>query len=408
VIVPTYRYKSVSPTGEIVEAEMEAPSQGAIVERLQALGHVPIRADLLRAERGKKGLRRELFARQSVGRHDLVPLTRDLAVLLQAGLALDRALDILCELTTSDRMKRLLTGLLEKLRGGASLADAMTSMGAVFPRFYVSMVRAGEAGGSVEATLARLAHFMERAQAVRESVKSALNYPAILFAVAGLSVVLILTLVVPSFEPMLEASGNPLPLPMRVLVGIGDFFEHYGWLAALAAAVLALCLRALLAQPAARRHLDRLLLRLPLLGNLIAKAEGARFSRTLATLLRNGLPVLSALPIVKETLANQAMRDGIDDVAASLKEGRGLAEPLRAAGRFPGLLVHLVQVGEETGGLEDMLFKGAEICEQEVQRAVERMLAVLTPALTIALALLIAGILGSILSAMMSTYELPF
>jgi general secretion pathway protein F len=398
----------VSPTGEIVEAEMEAPSQGAVVERLQALGQVPLRADLLRPERGRSSLPRRLFARRSVGRDELVGLTRDLAVLLQAGLALDRALHILCELAPSERSKQLLAGLLDKLRGGVSLADAMTSMGTVFPRFYVSMVRAGEAGGSVETTLERLAHFMERAQAVRESVKSALIYPAILFAVAAVSVVLLLTLVVPSFEPMLEASGKALPLPMRILVGIGDFFERYGWLAALAAAAMALCLRALLAQPAARRRFDGLLLSLPLLGDLIAKAEGARFSRTLATLLRNGLPVLSALPIVKETLANQATRDGVDDVAASLKEGRGLGEPMRAAGRFPGLLVHLVQVGEETGGLEDMLFKAAEICEQEVQRAVDRMFAVLTPALTIALALLIAGILGSILSAMMSTYELPF
>jgi general secretion pathway protein F len=406
--VPIYRYRSVSPTGEVVEAEMEAPSQGAVVERLQALGQVPIRVDLLRPERGQSGLRRRLFAGRSVGRDELVGLTRDLAVLLQAGLALDRALHILCELAPSDRPKRLLAGLLDKLRGGASLADAMTSMGTAFPRFYVSMVRAGEAGGSVETTLERLAHFMERAQAVRESVKSALIYPAILFAVAGVSVVLLLTLVVPSFEPMLEASGKALPLPMQILVGIGDLFERYGWLAALAAAAMALCLRALLTQPAARRRFDSVLLSLPLLGDLIAKAEGACFSRTLATLLRNGLPVLSALPIVKETLANQAMRDGVDDVAASLKEGRGLAEPMRAAGRFPGLLVHLVQVGEETGGLEDMLFKAAEICEQEVRRAVDRMLAVLTPALTIALALLIAGILGSILSAMMSTYELPF
>jgi general secretion pathway protein F len=214
--------------------------------------------------------------------------------------------------------------------------------------------------------------------------------------------------VVPSFEPLLEASGKALPLPMRVLVGIGDLVRQYGAISALIALGLLFGLRVTLARPAPRRWVDGALLRIPLVGDLIAKAEGARFSRTLATLLRNGLPVLAALPIVRETLSNRVMRDAVDQVAASLKEGRGLAEPLQAAGHFPGLLIHLVRVGEETGGLEDMLLKAAEIGEQEVQRAVERMLAVLTPALTIALALLIAGILGSILSAMMSTYELPF
>lgn len=406
--MPLYRYKAVSSHGEVVEADMDAPNQAAVVERLQAQGHVPIRADELWAERRHRGLRRELLGRRRVGRHELVLLTRDLAVLLQAGLALDRALDILGELARSDRVKRLVAGLLDRLRGGASLADAMAAMRPVFPRFYISMVRAGEAGGSLESTLARLAHFMERSQAVRETVKSALIYPTILLVVAVISVVLLVTLVVPSFEPLLEASGKGLPASLRALLGIGDFFRQYGWLSALAVAGAALGLRRALAHHKLRRRVDRLLLGLPVAGELIATAEGARFARTLATLLRNGLPVLTALSIVKETLTNRALCDDVDAVAASLNEGRGLAEPLLAAASFPGLLVHLVRVGEETGSLEDMLFKAAEMFEQEVQRAVERMLAVLTPALTIALALVIAGILGSILSAMLSAYEVPF
>jgi general secretion pathway protein F len=404
--VPLYRYKAVSPDGEVVEADMAAPSRAAVVERLQQQGHVPIRAEELRAAGARRGLRLDLSGRQ-LDRKDLVLLTRDLSVLLQAGLALDRALAILAELAARERARELLSGLLERLRGGASLADAMAASGPVFPRFYVSMVRAGEAAGSIETTLARLAQFMERAQALRETVNSALIYPAILFATAALCVTLLVTLVVPSFEPLLAASGQPLPLPMRVVIGLGDFLGQYGWLAALAVAALALGARGALARPGPRRWFDRLVLRLPLLGELTGKAEGARFARTLGTLLRNGLPVLSALPIVKETLGNRALQDAVDEVAASLKEGRGFAEPLLAAGRFPGLLVHLVRVGEETGALEDMLFKAAEICEQDVQRAVERLLAVLTPALTIALALLVAGILSAIMSAMLSTYELP-
>ena len=401
--VAVYRYKAVNADGEVVEADMAAPSRAAVVERLQALGHVPIRAEEVRGP----GLRSGVRLGRRVERQDLVLLTRDLGVLLQAGLALDRALAILADLAANERLRDLLAGLLERLKGGASLADAMAASSSVFPRFYVSMVRAGEASGSIEATLVRLAQFMERAQALRATVTSALIYPAILFATAAVCVTLLMTLVVPSFEPLLAASGQPLPLPMRVIIGLGDVLGRYGWLTALAAAALAIGARGALARAGPRRAFDGLLLSIPLLGDLIAKAEAARFARTLGTLLRNGLPVLSALPIVKETLTNCALQAAVEQIAASLKEGRGFAEPLDAAGRFPGLLVHLVRVGEETGALEDMLLKAAEICEEEVRRAVERLLAVLTPALTIALALLVAGILSAIMSAMLSTYELP-
>ena len=404
--MPLYRYRAVSAADEVIEGEMEAHSQSAVIERLQELGHLPIRADeIAPGDRGSL-LQRDLFANRKVSRRVVALITGELATMLGAGLPLDRALEILVSLADKENVAKLLVRVLDGVRGGASLADAMADQDGAFPDFYVSMVRAGEAGGTLDVVLARLATFLEKSQALTDSVRSALIYPMILLVMAGLSVVILLTLVIPEFKPLFDDAGEALPLATRVLVAVGEVFERWFWLMALVAIALVLFVRHRLANAAFRLRWDGMMLRLPLFGDLTRKIEVARFARTLGTLLGNGVALLSALTIVKDTLSNTVIGAAVEGVADRLKEGKGLAEPMATSGVFPALAVQLVRVGEETGELETMLTKVADIFDGEVGRTTQRLLSLLVPLLTIGLGLLIAAIIGSVLVAFLSVNEL--
>lgn len=406
--MPQFRYKAVTNAGELIEGKLDGADQSAVIERLHQMGHTPIRADAVSGAYRQPLLQRSLFSKRRIGRRELGLFTREVATLLGAGLPLERALEILGGLSDQESVRHLINRLLEALRGGSSFADALADRGAVFPTYYVSMVRAGEAGGALDVVLERLSEFMERAQALRESVRSALVYPIIVVVMSGAAVTVMLTVVLPQFTPLFEDAGEALPPLTRAVVTAGNIVRDFWWLLLASILVLILLVHQQLAHPVSRARWDAWFLRTPLLGDLIAKAETARFSRTLATLLANGVPMLGALGIVKETLSNSATREALAEIANSVKEGEGLAEPLASAPQFPALSAQLVRVGEETGRLEEMLFKVADIFDREVSRSVDRMLALLVPGLTLALGGLIAVIIGAILSAMFSVYDLPF
>jgi general secretion pathway protein F len=289
-----------------------------------------------------------------------------------------------------------------------SLADALSEHRDVFPQYYASMIRAGEASGALDVVLGRLSEFLEKSQALRESIKTALYYPVFLLTMAALSIVILLTFVIPEFEPLFESAGAALPISTRVLVAAGDAIRNYGWLMLVALAASIYLTRRYLATTDGRRRADELFLRLPVIGSLLTKIEVARFCRTVSTLLQNGVGLLGALDIVRDTVKNSVIASAIGNVAMRLKEGRGLAEPLAATGAFPKLAVHLVRVGEETGKLDEMLSKLADIYEQDVGRATERMLSLLVPLLTISMGVMIAAIIMSILTAIFSVNTLAF
>ena len=406
--MPHFRYKAVSATGETLEGEMEAADQAAVVHRLQTAGHLPISADAISTAGSGSLMSRDLFVRRRANRRDVHMLTRELATLIQAGLPLDRSFEILIDLSDEPVVSALLESILASISGGASLADAMAEQPGIFPRYYLSMIQAGEAGGTLDVVLARLTDFMERSQATRESVRSALIYPIILVAMAVFAVVILLSVVVPRFRPLFEDAGQALPVSTRIVVGLGDVFAGYWW-AMLAVVVCAgIALRWQLKQPPFRLRWDRMMLGLPLLGDIILRAEVARFARTLGTLIGNGVSLLGALSLATNTVGNKGLAGELDEVSNAVRQGKPLTEPLLKSGQFPQLAIHLTRVGEETGKLEDMLLKVAEIYDQEVGRAIERMLALLVPLLTIVLGLVIAGIIGSILVAILSVYQLPY
>jgi general secretion pathway protein F len=406
--VPRYRYEAVDAAGELLHDELDAASAEAAIERLRDLGLLPLSVAEAKSGWWRGGFSQPLFSRRrALSDQAVMLLTQQLSNLLNAGLPLDRALTILISVTDDAPSKSLLERVQDQVRGGSTLADALEAQG-TFSRFYLNMVRAGEAGGALEAVLKRLTEFLERSRALRESVSSALIYPLILLSVAALSVIVLLTFVVPQFEQLFADAGRALPLATQIVIAAGHGFRYYWWIGLLAILLLATALRQQLNQPESRVRWDRWFLSLPLFGDLIAKVETARLSRTLGTLLGNGVSLLNALTIVRETLSNRVLALSLGEVAEHVKTGRGLADPLLEAGDFPKLAVQMIRVGEETGQLQEMLLQVADTYDEEVQTAVKRLLTLLEPALILGLGVVIAGIIMSILVAILSLNELAF
>ncbi len=406
--MPVFEYKAATNSGDVVQGEMEAASQDAVIRRLQAEGHIPIRAEEITRSAPDETPSAFTFQRRRPGRADVNVFTIELATLLQAGLPLDKALEMLVTIADKSPFREVLEKLLTQVRGGASLSAALESHGRLFSRFYRNMVKAGEASGALDAALARLAEFMERSRELRDSVLSALLYPIVLVVVGILSMAVILGLVIPKISQMFAEAGQQLPWFTRIVVAAGGLVENYWWLMALGIVGIYIFMRRQYADPVARSRWDGRLLRLPLVGALIARLEAARFTRTLGTLLGNGVPLLDAIAIAKEVVANQVIADGIRRVTEQVRQGEGLARPLTEARVFPPLAGHLMQVGEESGNLEAMLMQLAQIYEREVQSALRRLMAVLEPILILGLAVVIAAIILSVVMAILSINNLAF
>jgi general secretion pathway protein F len=409
--MPLYSYRAVSPAGDVSSGQLEAANESEIVDRLRDQGLLPMQiAQALGAaatgERASKPPRASWFAPKRVTRDNVLGITRELATLLRAGLPLDRALELLITLAPSLPVAVMLQAVRDEVRGGKSLSQALDARREVFSRFYVNIVRAGEAGGALGTVLQRLAETMERTKELRESVRSALIYPTILIFVAVASVMVLLVFVVPQFQSTFAQAGKALPLPTQVVIVVGTFLRNWWW-AALPAMVLAvLWFRRRGRVPSVRRVRDARLLRTPLLGDLIAKVEIARFARTLATLLANGVTLLAGLGIVKETMGNVVLSTALDGVTAKLREGKGFGRPLADTGLFPRLATQMILVGEESGRLEEMLARVADVYDREVATAVKRFLAVLEPILILSLAVMVGGIVFSILLGVMGMSDL--
>jgi general secretion pathway protein F len=402
--VAKFLYKAVKLDGETVEGELDAADESAVLSHLRAEGLIPIetrRSAGLRARLGRT--RRRHMSQKEIG-----ILTRELATLVEAGMTLDRSLQILIDLTEAEHIKRVLADLQERVRGGATFSSALDAQDGQFPRLYINMVRAGEASGALDQVLDRLADYLERLAELRQTVTSALVYPSILLFVAGLSVIMLLVFVVPQFTVLFEDMGEALPLPTRIVVATGDLFRNYWWLMLCALALIALAVERWLQNEGVRARVDRRVLDLPLFGDLVWKMETARLSHTLSTLLKNGLPLLNALTLAKEVVSNRRISVLLDEASEDLKRGRGLAGPLARLQALPDLALQMIRVGEESGALDTMLAKVASIYDRETRNSVQSMLTLLEPVLIIGLGVIVAGIIISILMAILGANELVF
>jgi general secretion pathway protein F len=405
--MPSFRWSAINGGGDVVRGIMEAPDRLAVVERLQRQGQVVLRADPADQRRGLADLLQiELGRARALDKATLGEITRELAIMLTAGQDLDRALRFVVDNTRNTRARAILGNVRDKVRGGSSLAAALAGEPRSFSKLYIGLVRAGEAGGTLAATLDRLATLLERERSLSANLRSALIYPALLIVAATGSILLLLDYVLPQFVPIFEQAGAELPTATRALMVLGTIVGAAGpWLllALLAGVLIA---RQLLLRPAYRMKVDRLLLRLPVAGALMRETLAARFTRTLGSLLQNGVPLIPALGIAKDALGNLAAAAAVEGAALGAKGGAGLARPLAAAGLFPARTIHLLQLGEEAAQLSAMALKAADIHDEQARLMMQRLVALAVPLITIAMGLAVAGIVSALLTAMLSLNDL--
>ena len=404
--MPSFRYTAILPSGELSRGVMEAADEAAVVRSLQKAGSLPVRTDPAAGGFLSELMSMEFGQRRGLRKQEVSDLTRELSIMLAAGQDLDRALRFLGDTAPNARVRGVAERLRQSVRDGASLAAALGEHPSSFPRLYVGLVRAAEAGSTLASTLDRLATLLERERSLASTITSALIYPALLLVAAVGSIGLLLTEVLPQFVPLFEQNGVALPRPTQVLIALGDGVQSYGLYALLALGLAGLAARQALRRPATRLVADRLLLRLPVVGTLAREVMAARFTRTLGTLVLNGVPLIAALGIVRDTIGNLAGVGAVDAAAVSAKGGAGLARPLAQSGLFPVRTIYLLGLGEETAQLGAMSLRAAEIHEEKTRVGVQRLVALLVPAITVVMGAAIAGIVASLLLAMLSLNDL--
>jgi general secretion pathway protein F len=397
-----YHYKAVTPAGEIVTGQMDVASNDDVIARIQDAGNIAL--EISGADAGGTGGAglSSLFQRSAMGPTQVLQFTQQLATLLGAGLPLDRALQIVLELPEGEKAKRIIERVRDTVRGGAPLSEALEAEPTVFTRLYVNMVRAGEIGGSLDNTLARLANYLERSKALKESVINAMIYPAILIVMVLGALFVLLVFVVPQFVPMFKDMNVELPLITQVVLFIGIGLRDWWWVLAGFVIGAIYLLRRQLSEPDRRLRFDAWLLTARVIGPLFSKLETARLARTLGTLLKNGVPLLTAIGIGRNVLGNSALAESVEKAGEEVKTGGGLAFALGHSKRFPKLAIQMISVGEESGTLDDMLLKVADTFDVEAKNTVDRMLAALVPVMTVIMTVVVGLIMMAILVPIMS------
>jgi general secretion pathway protein F len=402
-----YGYRAYDESGRLVEGEVVADNREMALELLYRRGEFPTEVGDSRVAAKKPWWDRDIMVFRRVPLSGLALFTRELAVLVKADLPLDETLRIVAlQPSLSSAMRRITEGVLARVLEGQSLSQALAAEGEAFPEFYWRLVRGGEASGSLGEVLDDLAGFLERTAEMRAKVLSALLYPAILLVVAGLAVTMIMAVLLPAIVPILRDAGAELPFIVRVLDGIREAVAGNALLSVGLVAGCAALIFILMATGTLRRLLSRLALRLPLIRGIVMRREVARFSRTLGTLIRSGVPVLEATRIAGGVLSNLSYRSAIETVTEQVRQGAPLTRPLSASGYFPEVALRLIAVGEKTGQLEAMLIRVADIFETALQRQLDRITALLTPFLTLAIGLIVGGLIVSVMSALLSINEL--
>jgi general secretion pathway protein F len=402
--MPLFEYKAVDASGETVQGTMEAATLDMVVLKLQEAGNIPLHA----RESGAGGfsLASLKMGRRGMNAREVGEFTQQMSTLLVAGLPLDRSLAVLLDLSENERVKRTVAEIRDRVREGGSLSDALEEQHGAFNRLFINMVRAGEVGGTLDVTLTRLTEYLERSRELKDSIVSALIYPILLLVLAAGSLILLLVYVIPQFTPIFEELGGDLPFITKVVLGVGSILQNFWWAIIMVTFLIVVQFRRVLADPEKRFSWDTRVLGLKWVGDLIGKIEIARLSRTLGTLLTNGVPLLGALSIARNVLTNTVLRKDVSDASREVKTGGGLAHNLSKGGRFPRLALQMISVGEETGQLDEMLLKVSDTYDLEVRNTIDRLLSIFTPVVTLLLAVMIGTIVLSVLVAILSINDL--
>lgn len=409
--MPVFSYKASDSSGNVVKGTLEASEEREVVEKLQGMDYIPIRITL--GETAARGFNFNLSINfsalfQRVTQKDVMVFTLDLCALLEAGLPVDKALTILINVSEKDKFKQIIHGILKSVEGGNSLSEALAKYPNIFSTLYVNMVTAGETGGVLPMVLDRLGSFLENSQDLKEYITSSMVYPLFLVFVGGISIIIMLTFVLPKFSIIFADMGQAMPGSTKMLLAISHGLRAYWWLIIGVIAAATFLLKRYVQTPVGRLKFDRFKLQLPVVGKLVKSVEVARFSRTLGTLIRSGVPILQAMRLVREIINNQLIAGNLAIVYDRVKEGESLSKPLDQADIFPPLAVQMIAVGEETGKLDQMLLRVADNYEKVVRNMIKRFVNLLEPVMILAMGLMVGFIVISMLLAVFSMNDVPF
>ena len=404
--MPIYSYKVTDNTGNVVEGSMEAIDEKAVVSKLHNLEYIPIKIEPL--EKKKREIKDFFPLFKRISNTDVMLFTQDISTLLGSGLPLDKSLLILTDITENEQLKKIVSDILKNVQEGSYLSDSLAKYPDTFSRLYINMIKAGEAGGVLELILMRLAEFLKNSQELREYIKSAMVYPLLLVLVGGVSMIILLTFVIPKFSVIFSDMGQSIPLSTRFLLGLSNNIRAYWWLILGVLGIVLFFWKKYINTPKGRLNLDRSLLKFALTGKLIKVLEVAKFARTLGTLLKSGVPILDALSLVKEIIGNRVIADSMETVYKKVKEGERLAKPLGESNIFPTLAIQTITVGEETGKLDELLLRVADNYDNTVKNMVKKLINLLEPMMILFMGLIIGFIVISMLMAIFSVNEIPF
>jgi type IV pilus assembly protein PilC len=402
--MPAWAYRAMDRAGKEIRGTIEASNEELVIDRLRGMGYFPTEVKKAKGDLAKVALEEmpgikqvmKVLTRGKVPLKQMMPFTRQLAVLIGAGLPLLRGIRILAEQSESANLKNALHGIANEIESGNTLSEGMAKYPAVFDRLFVNMIRAGEIGGALEQVLERLAVFAEKSSAIRSKIKAAMWYPAFVMLIAGSILTGILVFIVPQFTGIYEELDATLPAMTQLLIDLSDIAVNRFWVVILTIVFIVMIWKLVRKYEWGRYGTDSVLLRMPVMGKILQKASVARWARTFATLLEAGVPILQTLMIVKDTSGNEVISRAVIEVHDSIKEGETISDPLKKFSIFPPLVTHMVAVGEETGAIDTMLNKVAEFYEREVDDAVDGLAKLIEPLLIAFL----GGIIGFVVIAL--------
>jgi type IV pilus assembly protein PilC len=381
----TFTYTARAFNGDLRTATIDAPSRDDVIAQLrkQRLSVVKIDQDASTKKAGRFG--------KPIKTRDVVIFTRQFSTMINSGLPLVQALTILAEQTDNKSLAEVTKKVVFDVESGNTVADALSKHPKAFTNLYVNMVAAGEAGGILDTILMRLATFLEKNDALVRKVKGAMIYPSVIMSVAAIAIIVLLLFVIPVFESMFASVGQALPLPTRIVIGASRFLKSYWWMVFGGMAGGAFLLRRYYASNNGKLVIDRLMLKMPVLGDVLRKSAVSRFTRTLGTLISSGVSILEGLEITAKTAGNRVIQDAIMASRASIAGGDTIAQPLQKSKVFPPMVISMIAVGEQTGGLDEMLSKIADFYDEEVDAAVSNLLSLLEPIMIVFLGVVVGG-----------------
>jgi type IV pilus assembly protein PilC len=379
----TFEYTARDPQGQEKTGTMDAASRDEVVANLRKNRMVLVR--LREAKKTKRGGR--------VPTRDIVVFTRQFATMINAGLPLVQALDILAQQTENKILAEVTKQVVYDVESGNTLADALSKHPRAFTALFVNMVAAGEAGGILDTILLRLAVFLEKNDAIVRKVKGAMIYPAVIFSVAIIAVVVLLIFVIPTFQQMFASVNMELPLPTKFVIAMSDLLQSFWWLMILSGVAFVFLIRKYYETENGKLVIDRLMLQAPVIGDLLRKSAVSRFTRTLGTLISSGVAILDGLEITARTAGNRVIHDAVMESRGSIAGGETISAPLAKSKVFPPMVTSMIAVGEATGGLDEMLTKIADFYDDEVDAAVSALLSLMEPIMIVVLGVIVGGMI---------------